>query len=149
MNDDSMRMMELGMQGYGCSQILLLLALEAQKKENPDLVRAMGGLLAGMGSGKVCGALTGGCCLLGLFAGKGTPESSADERLAGMLERFVEWFEVEYTGRYGSVDCAEILANDPRNKLTRCPGIVAESLLQLKEILKDNGYTFEGQAPPA
>jgi C_GCAxxG_C_C family probable redox protein len=141
-NEDSFRMMELGMQGYNCSQILLLMALEAQHKENPDLVRAMTGLLAGMGCGKTCGALTAGCCLLGLYAGKDTPESSADERLGPMLNAFVDWFETEITARYGGVTCAQILDDNAHNKLARCPGIVAESLDRLKEILAEYGFEF-------
>ncbi len=41
MADEAKRMMELGFQGYSCAQILLLLALDAQERSNPDLVRAM------------------------------------------------------------------------------------------------------------
>jgi C_GCAxxG_C_C family probable redox protein len=149
MNEDSFRMMELGMQGFSCSQILLLMALEAQGKENPDLVRAMTGLLAGMGCGKACGALTGGCCLLGLYAGKGTAENNAADCLSDMLSRFVEWFEVEYTARYGGINCSEILQDDARNKMTRCTAIVPESLEKLKEILAENGYEFATRAQSA
>lgn len=145
MNEDSFRMMELGMQGFNCSQILLLMALEAQKKESPDLVRAMTGLLAGMGCGKVCGALTGGCCLLGLYAGKDSAENNSADCLSDMLVRFVDWFETEYTARYGGINCAEILQDDQRNKLTRCSAIVVESLEKLKEILAENGYEFASQ----
>ena len=145
MNEDSLRMMELAMQGFQCSHILMLLALEAQGKQNPDLIRAMSGLVAGLGCGKTCGVLTGGCCLLGLYAGKGTAEGHPDERLAEMLRRFVEWFEAEYTGRYGGIHCSEILADDPRNRLTRCPSVLLESLQQLKSILKESGYDFAGE----
>jgi hypothetical protein len=149
MNDDSLRMMELGMQGFRCSHILLLLALEAQGKRNPDLIRAMSGLVAGLGSGKTCGVHTGGCCLLGLYAGKGTAESHPDERLGEMLRRFVDWFDVEYTRRYGGINCSDILADDPRNQLTRCPSVLLESLRQLKSILQENGYDFAGEPEPA
>lgn len=149
MNEDGLRMMELGMQGFLCSQILVLFALEAQGRQNPDLIRAMSGLPAGLGCGKICGALTGGCCLLGLYAGKGTAEGAPDEQLGEMLRRFVEWFEAEYTGRYGGINCADILADDPRNRLTRCPGIVLESLQQLKAILQESGYAFDHEPPSA
>src|ERR1700752_5254433 len=144
MNDDSFRVMDLALKGYQCSQILMAMALEAQGKENPDLVRAMSGLLGGMGSGKTCGALTGGCSVLGLYAGWGTPDSIPDERLAAMLTEFVEWFETEYTQRYGSIECKEIVGDDMRNKMTRCPHIVIESLARLKEILADHNYEFDG-----
>lgn len=141
-NEESFRMMELGMQGYNCSQILMQIALEAQQKENHDLVRAMTGLLAGMGCGKTCGAMTGGCCVLGFFAGKGLPESNPDELLSPMLNTFVEWFETKYMARYGSINCAGILDNNPQYKLTRCPEVVAESLEKIEEILAENGYEF-------
>lgn len=142
MNEESFRMMELAMQGFNCSQILLIMALEAQGKENPDLVRAMSGLLGGLGCGKVCGALTGGCCLLGLYAGKDSSENNAADCLSDMLSRFVEWFETEYTARYGGINCSEILQDDARNKMSRCPAIVLESLEKLKAILAENGYEF-------
>jgi hypothetical protein len=58
MNDDSFRVMDFEMKGYQCGQILMAMAFEAQGKQNPDLVRAMSGLLGGMGCGKTCGALT-------------------------------------------------------------------------------------------
>jgi ferredoxin len=104
--------------------------------------RALLGELGGMGCGKTCGALTGGCCLLGLYAGKDSSENNADDRLQGMLSRFVEWFETEYTARYGGIDCAEIVGDDMRNRMARCPGIVMESLKKLGEILAENNYEF-------
>jgi len=143
MNDDSFRVMDLAMKGYQCSQILMALALEAQGKQNEDLLRAMSALTGGMGCGKTCGALTGGCSVLGLFAGWGTADAMADERLAAMLNEFVEWFESEYTQRYGSIECAGIVGDDMRNKMARCPGIVMESLAKLKEILAEYNYDFE------
>jgi hypothetical protein len=142
MNEDAFRVMELAMQGYQCSQILMLIALEAQGKQNPDLVRAMSGLLGGMGCGKTCGALTAGCCVLALYAGKDSPDGNADERLQGMLSSFVEWFENEYTTRYGGIDCAAIVQDDMRNKMARCPGIIMDSLEKLKAILAENNYEF-------
>jgi hypothetical protein len=142
MNEDAFRVMELAMQGYQCSQILMLIALEAQGKQNPDLVRAMSGLLGGMGCGKTCGALTAGCCVLALYASKDSADGNTDERLQGMLSSFVEWFENEYTTRYNGIDCAAIVQDDMRNKMARCPGIVMESLEKLKAILAENNYEF-------
>jgi len=149
MNDDAFRVMELAMQGFQCSQILVQLSLEAQGKQNLDLVRAMSGLTGGMGCGKTCGALTGGCCLLGLHAGKDSGDRNGDDRLQGMLNRFAEWFETEYTARFGGVNCAEIVQDDMRNRMARCPTIVLESLEKLKEILAENGYEFTSSTRPA
>jgi len=135
------RMMELALQGFGCSQILMLMALEARGTSNPELVRAVSGLHGGLGySGKVCGALTRGCCLLALHAGKGGPEESEDPCLGPMVAGLVAWFEEEYTPRYGGTDCAVILGEDPGNRLSRCPRIVEEVLARIRETLKVNGY---------
>lgn len=144
MNDDAFRVVDLAMRGYQCSQILIALALEEQGKQNEDLVRAMSGLLGGMHSGKTCGALTGGCCLLGLYAGWGTPDAEPDERLAAMISEFVEWFESEYSKRYGGVQCADIVQDDMRNKMARCPAIVTESFARIKQILADYNYDVDG-----
>jgi C_GCAxxG_C_C family probable redox protein len=142
MADESKRMMELSFQGYNCSQILVLLALEARERSNPELVRAMSGLLAGMGCGKTCGALTGGCCLLGLYAGKADANENADPRLETMLTEFVEWFEEEFTSLYGGINCAEIVQDDARLRLFRCPDIVRRTYEKLKEILEAHNYDF-------
>ena len=149
MSDDTFRIAELEMRGFGCSQILALMALEAQRRENPELVRAMSGLLLGMGCGKTCGALTGGCCVLGMYAGKGSDGANADARLPLMLDRFVEWFEAEFKGRFGGIDCAEIVQDDARLRMTRCPVIVSETLEKLREILAENDFQFDEPAPSA
>ena len=143
MNDVNERMMELGLQGFGCSQILVLLALEAQGKENPDLVRAISGLHGGLGfCGKVCGALSGGCCVLALYAGKGAPDEMEDASCGPMIRQLVEWFEQEYEPQYGGIDCANIMNNDPRNRLARCPQVVLSTLEKVKELLDANQFDF-------
>jgi C_GCAxxG_C_C family probable redox protein len=146
MNDDAFRALELAMQGFQCSQILVQLSLEAQGKENPGLVSAMSGLLGGIGCGKTCGALTGGCCVLGLYAGKDSAEHNVDDRLQLMLSQFVEWFDTEYTARYGGINCAQIVQDDMRNRMARCPAIVIESFEKLKEILAENNYDLTNPA---
>lgn len=119
------KMLELSKQGFFCSQILILLALENEGKENPDLVRALGGLTGGLGfSGKLCGALTGGCCLISYFAGQGEAEELPDPHCQELIRALVTWFELEYGTRYGGCDCTCILENNPANKLLRCPQIV-------------------------
>ena len=142
MNEDTFRVMELAMQGYQCSQILVLMALEAQQRRDPDLIRAMTGLLGGMGCGKTCGALTASCCVLGLYAGKDSADKEADNRLQAMLTCFVEWFEAEYSARYGGINCCDIVRDDMRNRAARCPTIVIESLAKVKELLAESGYDF-------
>jgi len=121
MNNTMLRMMELAQQGFYCSQILLWVGLEAQGKENPDLIRTMSALAGGLGfSGDICGALTGGACLLGLYAGRGTPEEEENPRLNLMIGELIEWFTGEYGEKFGGVRCEVILGEDPGNRTRRC-----------------------------
>jgi C_GCAxxG_C_C family probable redox protein len=149
MDDVYERMMELGLQGFGCSQILILLALEAQSKENPDLVRAISGLHGGLGyCGKVCGALSGGCCTIALYAGKGEPDEFEDSSLQPMIRDLVEWFEQECEPQYGGINCADIMQNDPRNRLSRCPKLLLSTFEKVKEILAANNFDLSQTSRP-
>ncbi|HWR41709.1 DVU_1555 family C-GCAxxG-C-C protein [Sporomusa sp.] len=146
MTDTFFKMVELSQAGFYCSQILLIIGLEAQGKENPDVVRAMSGLVGGMGfSGKTCGALTGGVCLIGLYAGKGTAEEMEDSRLNDMVRELVGWFEEEAVSQYGGIACDNILENNPMNRMARCPQLVHKTLEKVEEILSANGYDVSGQ----
>ncbi len=141
MNDEMLRMMTLAGEGFSCSQILLTMGLEAQGKSNPDLIRAMAGLAGGLGfSGDTCGALTGGACLLGLYAGKGLPDESEDEKLNLMVGELVEWFKDEFGNLYGGIRCETILGDDPGNRTTRCPGLTAGTWEKVKALLLENGF---------
>ncbi|HEY3415329.1 MAG TPA: C-GCAxxG-C-C family protein [Armatimonadota bacterium] len=138
-------MRELKAQGFFCSQIILIMALELRGEENPQLVRAAHGLAGGIGfAGELCGALTGGGCLLGLYAGKGTPEEEDDPRLLFMAEDLVRWFKQEYEPVYGGLLCTDIIEGNNANKATRCPVIVAATLHKVKELLVENGFDLSG-----
>ena len=140
---DMIRMVELAQKGFYCSQILLQLGLEAQGKENPDLIRTMAALAGGLGfSGDVCGALTGGACLLGLFAGRGTAEEEEDPRLNIMVNDLLDWFSEEYGQTYGGIHCENILGDDPRNRSVRCPSLVMGVYEKVKTLLADSGFEY-------
>lgn len=144
--DDLDRMIELRKQGFFCSQILMILGLELQGKTNPDLVRSMHALSGGIGfTGETCGALTGGACLLGLYAGKGTPDEEDNPRLMFTLEDLVKWFKSEYGQAYGGIRCDDILGADGRNMGARCPAIVAGVFHKVKELLVENGFDLAGE----
>ena len=144
--DEFSGLVSLREQGFYCSQILVYQGLEMLGKSNPDLIRAMHGLAGGLGfSGELCGALTGGACLIGLYAGKGTPEQVEDPRLDFMIADLVKWFKLEYGGQYGGIRCEEILAGNPSNQISRCPVLANGVLQKVKELLVENGYDLAGE----
>ena len=132
---DAFRMFQLATQGFCCSQIILSLGLEEQGKENPDLIRAMNGLCGGIGrSGKTCGALTGGVCLIGLTFGKGTPSETGHAKINVMISELLEWFE----NTQGSLDCDGILNHslDQGNEYpVQCGKLVSTTFSKVQEIL--------------
>jgi C_GCAxxG_C_C family probable redox protein len=144
-NDETFRLITLAGQGFYCSQILLLMGLEAQGKSNPDLVRAVAGLAGGLGfTGDTCGALTGGACLLGLYAGKGLPEEPEDEKLNLMISELVDWFTEEFGKRHGGIRCETILGDDPRSRSTKCPSLTIGTYEKVKALLLEYGFDPTG-----
>lgn len=133
------RMLELSQEGYFCAQILLIIALESEGKECPDLVRAMGGLNGGIGNtGGICGSLTGGACFLSYYAGKGEADEMEHPEYTQMIEKLVSWFK-EYTMEYGGCTCNCILENNSKNKLERCPAVISAVLEKCMELLEEYG----------
>ncbi|MEG0750867.1 MAG: C-GCAxxG-C-C family protein [Oscillospiraceae bacterium] len=132
-------MLEMSQKGYFCAQILMNLALEYDGKDNPDLVRAMSGLNGGLGfCGGICGVLTGGCAVLGYFAGKGEDDELESCELKIMIAEYVTWFH-EYSASLGGGQCSEILHGDPARKLSVCPELVAKANETIFGILRLHG----------
>ncbi len=145
LNPEQLRMIELAQQGFHCSEILLFMGLEAQGKANPELIKAVSALAGGLGfSGETCGALTGGACLIGLYAGRGAAEEEDDPKLKIMIQDLVEWFSRKYGETYGGIRCRDITHDDPTIPPTRCPRIVGGTYLKVKSLLADNGFDWEG-----
>ncbi|GAP13641.1 putative redox-active protein [Longilinea arvoryzae] len=143
--DDLDYMKELKGQGFVCSQILLKMGLELQGKDNPDLIRAIQGLAGGLGyTGDVCGSLSAGACLLGMYAGKGTPEDEDDPRLYFMIADLVKWFKQEYGQGNGAIHCDDIVNNQGTKSIAHCPEIVAATYQKVKDLLVDNGFDLSG-----
>ncbi len=139
------RMRELKQQGFFCSQILMTMGLELQGSENPQLIRAMNALAGGLGfTGETCGALTGGACLLGVYAGKGTPTEEENLRLNFMIEDLVKWFKAGYGQDYGGIRCETILGGEPNAQAVRCPRMVAGTFQKVKDLLVENGFDLAG-----
>ena len=87
------RIMELGSMGYHCSQIIMIMTLETIGEENPQLVKAMGGLGGGIGyCGDTCGCLTGSACAIGYFLGNLAPEEKEDAQMKPAVQELYQWF---------------------------------------------------------
>ncbi|MDR3496508.1 MAG: C-GCAxxG-C-C family protein [Ancalomicrobiaceae bacterium] len=145
MTDESFRVAELIFEGTTCSHVLAKLALEAQRQSSPELMRAMAGLNQGLGHAYVCGALTGGCCVIGLYAGRGSDDRSEHPDFAEMLDDYVKWFEAT-TAEYGGHDCLNIIHGDKHVQERRCPGLIVDAWMKIKEILEK--HHIEVDAPP-
>lgn len=138
MSDYLDEMLALYEQGYDCAQILMRMVLDAEGKENPDMIRALAGLNGGIGgSAGTCGCMTGGACLLAYYAGKGADDETAHKDYQDMMLKFTEWFK-EYTAEYGGVECYQILDGDNRNKIQRCPLIMEATLEKCLTLLEEN-----------
>ena len=135
------RIEQLRAQSFNCSQILIILGLEQQGKNNPDVVKVMTGLGNGLGNcGKICGVLTGAVCLLGLYAGRGELHEQKNSYLEKMIQELVVWFEEEFGKSYGGIDCQIILNDDPWNRMLYCPKMIIETYQKVMELLENNGF---------
>jgi hypothetical protein len=144
MDDTMIHILQWANKGYSCSQILMLLALEARGEQNPALVRAAAGLAYGCGTGKgSCGVLTGGSCMLALFAGKGSDEEQESDKFMLMLQELSDWFSEHVGGRYGGIVCEAIVGDEgPAAARQRCGAILAETYTKVMEILIANDFDF-------
>jgi hypothetical protein len=142
MNDIGFRMIQLAGKGYCCSQMLMLLALETQDRENPELVRAMAGLCMGGGnSGGVCGVFTGAACVLALYGAKGSDAEKEADKLPLMLAELSEWFEQSACKSYGGTSCTDIIGDDSRSpNPDRCGRLLVDTWGRILEILLENGF---------
>jgi hypothetical protein len=113
--------------------------LDSEEKDDPDLIRSLAALNNGLrDTGQICGALTGGACVISYFAAQGEPDELADPDYDQMVQQLAEWFTVEMTERYGGISCPALLKGDQANKLTVCPVLVEQTFNQALEILDEH-----------
>ncbi|WP_026895666.1 DVU_1555 family C-GCAxxG-C-C protein [Clostridiisalibacter paucivorans] len=144
MDEIAFRIFQLASQGYCCTQIMVKILLEQEGKENTDLIKAINGLCGGIGFSKgVCGVLTGGVCILGLYSGKGKDDEYRREDFGEMINEYMEWFEEEF----GSKDCVDIAGDELKvGKLgetsypVKCGGIIEKGLTKVWEIMDEHNY---------
>ena len=143
MDEFDLEIWKLHQKGYCCSQIMLLLALEAQGLQNPGLVSAMAGLCHGIAQKEsACGVFSGGACLLAYAAGKGNDCEQPSDRLPLMLESFGDWFTETVSARYGGISCSSI-AGDGEPNLQVCGGLLVQAYQYIRELLAENGLDLE------
>jgi hypothetical protein len=135
------RMLQLAQKGYQCSQILVILGLEVKGEENPELIKAAGGLAWGCGEGScTCGALTAGCCILSLFAGKGTESEKWSQDFDKMTRDLVRWFWGKYGFNLQGIDCMAIReAGTPEKAQYLCWQIIEDVYFKVIALLTDGG----------
>ncbi len=137
------RMIQLAENKYNCSQIMMILALEQQGRENPDLVRAMSGLGDGCGFFKeTCGIMTGAASILAWHAGKGADDEKESEKLLPMLEALGDWFQQEIAAKYNGSRCNDIVGDlvGTEDGKQICGSIIFQTFGKVNEILADNGF---------
>ncbi|HOR84929.1 MAG TPA: C-GCAxxG-C-C family protein [Bacillota bacterium] len=146
MNDMAFKLFKLSSSGFCCTQIMLKLALDEEKKENEDLLRAVRGLCMGIGGRqKTCGVLTGGLGIIGLYAAKGKDTEHSKQDYSDMVKEYTEWFENEF----GSEECKDIIgiynfAGDAGGSgyMVKCGDILMKSYEKAVEILAEHGYEY-------
>jgi C_GCAxxG_C_C family probable redox protein len=146
MNELAFQMFKYVNAGYCCTQVMMKMALEAEEKENEDLMRAINGLCMGVGSTqKICGVLTGGFAILGLYAGKGKDTEYQKPEYSDMVDEYTTWFESEY----GSTECSDLIGvctvtdylTNQEYRL-KCGDLMRKSYEKIQEILRDHDFEF-------
>lgn len=141
MDDTMMRLLRLQGQGYPCSQMMMIMALEEQGRENRELVRAMAGLAKGGGFCRgTCGALSAGASILALYAAKGGGDDPELESFPLMLAQLDEWFQ-EKTADYGGSLCHQITEGreGAPEMHQRCGQLIADTYDYVMMLLQENG----------
>lgn len=140
-DDDIQQIGQLCKEGWCCASIMVQVGLTKRGEGNEQMVSAVATLCNGLYNGMLCGALSGGACLLGLF-GDNLAES------AEMTRELAEWFVSVYGEKYGSANCSDITGNDPAVKRERCPAIIEATYIQARTILEDYGKVFTASNQP-
>lgn len=146
MDDMEFELFKLRNLGYCCTQMMMKLALDAEEKENPDLMKAVQGLCMGVGGlQKTCGVLTGGLAILGLYAGKGKDNEPPNPDYFNMVDEYIAWFESEL----GSTECQDIIGactmaeyQSNQDYALQCGDTLRKSYEKVQEILRDYNFEF-------
>lgn len=131
-------------QGYCCTQILLLLVMEKEGRENFDLIRAANGMCGGMQCKGTCGVLSGVIMTFGLYSGRGKVMDEKNSKLKNMADEFTAWFNSEYKSTLCS-DLVEVdIFTDEGDEVypVKCGDIILKAYNKMQEILEEYEYEF-------
>ncbi len=148
MKDLENTVMEWLMDGYCCSQIMILAGLAFTERDDRDLVAAMSGLCKGAYSRiGTCGALTGGCCLLGFYAGKGSQWEETDPKLIIMIEELRGWFRENWGHKGDGITCGDLLKSESGTEMRKCLPMIVQTLGKAIQLLEEHGFDVR-EGPP-
>lgn len=144
-DDTQMMVLELAGQGYSCAQIVMIGGLRLMGRENPDLVRAMAALAHGASCGDLCGALTGGLCLLSVHTGKGLDDERPVPGARTLAGALIKWFREEELKGKVAPTCRAIFEASGRDfqpgemdPAVGCGDLVAHTWTKAIQILGEN-----------
>jgi hypothetical protein len=145
-DDTKMDVLELAGQGYTCAQIVVIMGLRIMGRENPDLARAMTGLAMGASFGSLCGALTGGLCLISLHVGKGLFDERPVLGHKLPLAALVKWFVQEELKGEIAPTCRAIFESaggsfdfETASPAASCADLVAGAYLKAVSLIAEHG----------
>ena len=112
LNEVEQKARELLEKYHNCSQCSLLAIQIVCEMKNDEMAKAASGLAGGVGTGSVCGGLTGSALALSMKYGRavsdlsGTDEEAMEKsrQAAEPVARLAKWFEREF----GSVNCRDL-----------------------------------------
>jgi C_GCAxxG_C_C family probable redox protein len=116
------------------------------------LLKASGGLTGGIGGqNDTCGALIGGCLMLGAVCGLGREDEGMEKMIASIIQsgQFYKWFK----DKFGSTSCREMLtrfgdgvfydlhnpeeAEQAKKVMEKCDPVLAEAAAKAAEMVLD------------
>ncbi len=142
-DDIVLRMIELAEKNYNCSQIMMILALDQEGKQNADVVRAMSGLGDGCGFfNETCGIMTAAAAILSWHAGKGADSETESEKLLPMLEELGDWFRQEIAEKHQGSRCKDIVGDLVGTEEGKqiCGGVIFQTHNKVNEIFAANNF---------
>lgn len=130
--------------GFNCSQAVLTVFAEEYGLERATALRLACGFGGGMRMGGPCGAVSGACMAIGLKYGKTRAE---DNEARDRTYALVKELAARFRSLHGTVLCRDLIgcdistpqgyeeAKQKRVFLDICPGLVADAVKILEEIL--------------